>query len=148
MADDWRSAHRRIDARRIERGMSWKALQVAGNVSQKTLYKMRDDGVPLESEAKRASLSIALGWEPNGLNRILAGREPTERAADSMEIIGHATGEVSQPDDELGNRLERLERVLLAVCHLLEESLEIGPDVEAIAADLAARQQRPRSAAQ
>lgn len=77
----WKRAYAAIDERRIELGLSWSTLHDVGKVSQRTLYKMRDDGVPLATRVKRSTLCRALGWSADSLDRIVAGEPPVQVGA-------------------------------------------------------------------
>lgn len=104
-ADTWRAIWQRIDDRRIELGVSWKRIEREGNVSQRTLYKMRDDGTELKSPAKRSSLSRALGWSSDSIDRLLNGQEPL--AADRLIAAPHERVEAAAQWDETMRRIKR-----------------------------------------
>ena len=72
---NWAAVWGRVDARRIALGLPQKALATASTVSESTFRKMKA-GTPLERADKRAALCRALGWEPDGIDRLLAGLEP------------------------------------------------------------------------
>lgn len=74
--NEWQRAWAYIDARRTVNGWSWSRLYAEAEVSQRTLTKMRHEGVGLESPSKRASLCKALGWSPDSIERILDGGDP------------------------------------------------------------------------
>lgn len=113
--DDWRRVWGAVNQQRILRGMSWSAVYEYGGVSQKTMKKMRDDGTPLRSEAKRASLSQAIGWTVDSVNRILEGRPPEldETLANAIaddRVTRDEFRRLSAAVDELTSSVESLVR--------------------------------------
>lgn len=154
-AATWRAIWRLIDSRRIELGMSKAELYRSSRVSEKTMMKMRDDGVPLATDAKRASLCYALGWTSDSIERILRGDEPqvlpgsrlgnggdmaddpglpqlgpdTRAALDKLAAIAAAMAQAEAHLAEVDERLAGIESAL-AEDRALLDSLEqrLGPN--------------------
>lgn len=116
---DWRQIWHRLDQQRIKRGLSWRRVYADANVSQKKIAQMRNSGVPLESEAKRTTLSEAVGWRHDGITRLTQGLEPIE------------LGEPEQPVPRRTTRPGGLAALEVAVAQLrqdLDLLLELSQD--------------------
>lgn len=94
--ETWQRIYDAIDQRRLAFGWSKNRLYRESNVSEPTLSAMRR-GQPLRREDKRRSLTAALGWAPDALDRLAAGAHP-----DSVVTADGPRSLVAEPAAEGG----------------------------------------------
>ncbi len=113
MSDEagWKRVAEAVTSRLVELGMSWTALYDSGAISEPTMRAMRR-GQPLQRPYKRAALTRALGWTPDSIDRLLAGKpaqlvEPVA-AGPSYEQVAQLPERVSAIEAELAELRARV----------------------------------------
>lgn len=131
--DPWSLVAEAVDERRRQLGMTWRQVADAGGPSEQTMQKLRHQGVPI-GEVTQTRLCRALGWEPDGIARLLVGAEPVEAVRQSESLD------------------ERLDRVADALEALREVQHRQSGAIEALIAEIreertsrSSRQPRPRA---
>lgn len=74
MAKDWQAVADAINTRMEQRGLSQKELSERSKVSTATLRLMQQGADASRSATTLAAVSTALGWKPDHLEDVAAGR--------------------------------------------------------------------------
>jgi hypothetical protein len=82
-------------AARMERlGLDRKAISRAGGPTFITMQNLLERNIWIKKRDRRAALSLALGWQPDGLERLARGEEPLDlRDEDKLD---HVDAELSR----------------------------------------------------
>jgi transcriptional regulator with XRE-family HTH domain len=75
-----------MDKRRVELGLTWEAVARRAGVSRTTLNEIRKGNVENTQLLTKRAVQRALEWEPNSIDHVLAGGEPTPTQASLSEL--------------------------------------------------------------
>lgn len=130
---DWTTVWKQIDARRLELSWSKKRLYAETKLSEGTYQKMQKEGIAIGRPENRSKAAKALGWTPDSLDRILAGKKPildTSAPKDvtlddvlrklgaleeRTEALAQSVGDALKTLKENGEALDRLDRSLARI---------------------------------
>ena len=111
MSEDWSAVAKAINQRVHQLGWRQRELAQRSNVSQAIVRELQHHTVERRRSPRTLeSLSVALGWHPEHLEAVLAGRTPPD-----------APEPTPNPSDALWSRLDRLEDQLTEISESIVE---------------------------
>jgi transcriptional regulator with XRE-family HTH domain len=109
VSEDWAAVAKAIDERVNELGWQQRELAKRSHVSQGIVRELQHHVVERRRSARTLeALSLALGWHPEHLSALVAGRRPPELGEPTSDTGDTMWSRMDALEDRLGEITDRL----------------------------------------
>jgi hypothetical protein len=126
VSEDWAAVAKAINERVSELGWQQRELSKRSHVSQAIVRELQHHVVERRRSARTLeALSLALGWHPEHLATVVAGRRPPELGepvSDTGDTVWSRMDAVEERLSEITNRLSEIQTDLATVVDYVREN--------------------------